>query len=64
MTRRWTVVALLTTATVISYLDRQTLSVVAPQVRDELGLSNFDYARIVFCVSARIHAGAGRRSAG
>jgi MFS transporter, ACS family, hexuronate transporter len=48
MTRRWTVVTLLTAATVISYLDRQALSVTAPTVRDDLDLSNFDYARIVF----------------
>jgi MFS transporter, ACS family, hexuronate transporter len=35
-------------ATAISYLDRQTLAVVAPVLRDEMGLSNFAYARMVF----------------
>lgn len=48
MSRRWIIVALLCTGTVISYLDRQALSVVAPQLRDELGLSNFGYARVLF----------------
>lgn len=48
MSRRWIIVALLCAGTVISYLDRQTLSVIAPQLRDELGLSNFGYARVVF----------------
>ena len=40
--------ALLFLATVISYIDRQVLSVTAPIIRDELGLSNVDYSRIVF----------------
>jgi MFS transporter, ACS family, hexuronate transporter len=48
MSRRWIIVALLCAGTVISYLARQKLSVVAPQLRDELGLSNFGYARVVF----------------
>jgi ACS family hexuronate transporter-like MFS transporter len=47
-TLRWYVVALAFTATAISYVDRQTLSVVAPVIRDELSISNFGYARIVF----------------
>ncbi len=41
-------VGLLFLATVISYIDRQVLSVNAPIIRDELGLSNVDYSRIVF----------------
>lgn len=45
---RWYVLALLFAATAISYIDRQTLSVVAPVLRDELGISNFGYARLVF----------------
>jgi ACS family hexuronate transporter-like MFS transporter len=35
-------------ATTISYIDRQALAVAAPVLRDELRMSNFDYARIVF----------------
>ncbi len=45
---RWHMVALFFLATAISYIDRQTLAVVAPILRDEFGLSNFGYARIVF----------------
>lgn len=45
---RWRIVGLLFAATAISYLDRQTLAVVAPVLRDELGISNFGYARMVF----------------
>ena len=44
---RWRVVALLFLATAISYVDRQTLAVVAPTLRDDLGISNFGYARIL-----------------
>lgn len=35
-------------ATVINYLDRQTLSVAAPVLRDEFGMSNVGYSRVVF----------------
>jgi ACS family hexuronate transporter-like MFS transporter len=44
---RWWIAALLFLATVINYVDRQTLSVLAPVLRDEFGLSNTDYSRIV-----------------
>ena len=47
--QRWTVLALLFSATAISYIDRQALAVLAPVLRDELGISNTEYARIVFC---------------
>jgi ACS family hexuronate transporter-like MFS transporter len=46
--KRAVIVALLFLATVISYIDRQVLSVNAPIIREELGLSNVDYSRIVF----------------
>src|SRR5690606_6710171 len=39
--------ALLFFATVINYIDRQTLSVLAVQISDELGLSNIEYAQIL-----------------
>src|SRR4051794_36075408 len=45
---RWRIGALLFLATVINYVDRQALSIAVPVVRDELGLSNTDYSRIVF----------------
>ncbi len=35
-------------ATVINYLDRQTLSVAAPVLRDQFHLSNVDYSRVLF----------------
>lgn len=44
---RWVIVFLLFAATAISYVDRQVLTVVAPTLRDELGISNTDYAQIV-----------------
>ncbi len=46
--RRWWIIALVFMATAINYLDRQALSVTAPLLRDEFGLSNVDYSRIVF----------------
>lgn len=42
------ILALLFAAMFLSYVDRQALSVAAPLLRDELGISNFGYARIVF----------------
>lgn len=44
---RWTITALLFTATVINYVDRQALSVLAPVLTKELGLSNAQYALVV-----------------
>lgn len=44
---RWYIVALLFAASAISYIDRQTMAVLAPVLRDEFGLSNLGYARIV-----------------
>ena len=44
---RWTVVALLFAATAISYVDRQVLTVLAPALRDDLGISNTGYASIL-----------------
>jgi ACS family hexuronate transporter-like MFS transporter len=46
--QRVPIVALLFLATVINYVDRQVLSVNAPLIRDQLGLSNVDYSRVVF----------------
>jgi ACS family hexuronate transporter-like MFS transporter len=45
---RWWIGTLLFLATLINYVDRQTLSVAIPVIRDEFGLSNTDYSRIVF----------------
>ncbi|HXS96928.1 MAG TPA: MFS transporter [Candidatus Limnocylindrales bacterium] len=46
--RRWLMITLVFWATVINYLDRQTLSVAAPVLRDQFHLSNTDYSRILF----------------
>lgn len=46
---RWWVVALLFLATVINYVDRQTLSILSTTLRTELHLTEQDYAN---CVSA------------
>jgi MFS transporter, ACS family, hexuronate transporter len=44
---RWWIAGLLFTATVINYIDRQTLSVVAPVLTKELGISNTEYSNIL-----------------
>ena len=46
--KRWGVLALLFFSIMINLLDRQVLSVMAPVIRDELGLSNADYSQILF----------------
>src|SRR6476646_11353362 len=45
---RWLMIALVFWATVINYLDRQTLSVVAPILTDRFQMSNIVYSRIIF----------------
>jgi len=44
---RWYIAALLFTSTVINYIDRQTLSVVAPSIKHDLHLSQTEYGRIL-----------------
>lgn len=44
---RWAVVALLFLLSVINYLDRQTLSVLAPSLIDKLGMSHQHYSYVV-----------------
>jgi len=43
---RWLIAVLLMLATTVNYLDRQTLSVAAPVIREQFGLSNQDYGAI------------------
>jgi MFS transporter, ACS family, hexuronate transporter len=43
---RWWIAGLLFLATLISYIDRLTLSVLAPTICNDLNLSNFQYASI------------------
>jgi ACS family hexuronate transporter-like MFS transporter len=44
---RWWVLALIFCVTVINFVDRQSLSIVAPILRESLKLSNTDYGVIV-----------------
>ena len=44
---RWWVISLLFLVTVLNYVDRQTLSVLAPFIREEFGMSNQDYSYIL-----------------
>ncbi|HEX7116475.1 MAG TPA: MFS transporter [Steroidobacter sp.] len=46
---RWAILALLFAATVLNYVDRQVLSILAPQVQKDLGIDDVGYARIVQC---------------
>lgn len=46
--RAWLLCGLLFCATALSFLDRQVLSVLAPKLTVELGLSNTVYSRVVF----------------
>jgi ACS family hexuronate transporter-like MFS transporter len=43
---RWLIIALVFCATVINYIDRQTVSVLKTAISEDLGLSNADYAAI------------------
>jgi len=45
---RWVMIGLVFLATVINYLNRQTLSVVAPVITEQFHMSNVDYSRVVF----------------
>jgi ACS family hexuronate transporter-like MFS transporter len=43
---RWWIAGLIFLSTAINYIDRQTLSVLAPQLTQELGISNIEYGWI------------------
>jgi ACS family hexuronate transporter-like MFS transporter len=45
---RWGIITLVFFATVVNYLDRQTLSVLAPLLLDQFRMSNVAYSRVVF----------------
>lgn len=44
---RWYIAGLLCLATTINYVDRQVFSILAPDLQQEIGWSELDYARIV-----------------
>ena len=45
--QRWLMISLAFFATVINYLDRQTLSVVAPVLLDQFHMNSVDYSRVL-----------------
>jgi ACS family hexuronate transporter-like MFS transporter len=45
--QRWLMISLAFFATVVNYLDRQTLSVVAPVLLDQFHMNSVDYSRVV-----------------
>src|SRR5690349_11401863 len=45
---RWLMIALVFLATVVNYLDRQTLSIIAPVLMSRFHMTNTDYSRVVF----------------
>jgi len=57
----WLLVFLLLGSTTINFIDRQSLSVLAPVLREEFRLSNSDYARILnaFMIAYTIMYGVG-----
>jgi ACS family hexuronate transporter-like MFS transporter len=44
---RWLIIAMLFISTVINYIDRQTLSILARTIQDDLAMSDISYARVV-----------------
>ena len=59
---RWCIGALLFLSTVINYIDRQTLNVLAPHLKTEFGWSNTDFAWLV--IAFRVAYGGGQMFAG
>ena len=59
---RWCIGGLLFASTVINYIDRQTLSVLAPQLKTEFGWTNADFAWIV--IAFRVAYGGGQMFSG
>jgi ACS family hexuronate transporter-like MFS transporter len=59
---RWIIAALLFLSTVINYIDRQTLNVLAPRLKTEFGWTNADFAWLV--IAFRIAYGGGQMFSG
>ena len=62
MRLRWYIGGLLFLSTVINYIDRQTLSVLAPHLKGEFHWSNSDFALII--IAFRIAYAVGQAIAG
>jgi ACS family hexuronate transporter-like MFS transporter len=59
---RWYIAGLLFLSTVVNYIDRQTLSVLAPHLKTEFGWTNADFAWIV--IAFRLAYGGGQMFSG
>jgi MFS transporter, ACS family, aldohexuronate transporter len=59
---RWVIAALLFLSTVINYIDRQTLNVLAPRLKTEFAWTNADFAWLV--IAFRIAYGGGQMVSG
>jgi len=59
---RWYIAGLLCLSTIINYIDRQTLSVLAPHFKSEYGWTNADFAWIV--IAFRVAYGGGQMFSG
>jgi MFS transporter, ACS family, aldohexuronate transporter len=59
---RWLIAGLLFLSTVVNYIDRQTLSVLAPHLKTEFGWTNADFAWIV--IAFRVAYGGGQMFSG
>jgi ACS family hexuronate transporter-like MFS transporter len=46
---RWTILGLLFSITAINFIDRQTLSILAPKLKESVHFSSTEYGRIVAC---------------
>ena len=44
---RWYIIGMVCLLTIINYIDRMTLSVLAPTIMTEFGMTNVDYSRVV-----------------
>lgn len=44
---RWWIIGMICMLTVVNYIDRMTLSVLAPTIMDEFGMTNVHYSRVV-----------------
>ncbi|HWC17735.1 MAG TPA: MFS transporter, partial [Terriglobales bacterium] len=54
---RWWIGGLLLASTIINYIDRQTLSALAPYLKQDYHWSNSDYANIVIAFRVAYSAG-------
>jgi ACS family hexuronate transporter-like MFS transporter len=62
---RWRIAGVIYLGMALNYLDRQVLSILAPEIRDSFQLTNSDYAHIVFAfqLAYLLSSGAGGRLA-